>query len=446
MNRRPPSLRSALRRFAVPLALALAVGLASPAPSYADNVVTPGDFTGYGFDQCLGPTQATMDRWLNYSPFWAVGIYVSGNSRACRDQPNLTPEWVATQLRRGWRLLPIALGPQASCNPRFPRYDDDPTINPAPGKSGRYYLARKQGEAEAATTVADAEALGIVAGSTLWYDLEGFDITKRDCRESALWFLSGWVWQIQQQGYVAGVYSSAGSGITMLDDARVNRPDTFHLPDRIWLARWDGLANTSSDYLRADGWLPGNRMKQYQGGHDEVWGGVRINIDRNWLDLGAGSVAAPEDHCSGTQVNFWVYDPLQVGAANPMKVKALKCLLQEKGYYAGPVNGNYASLLDAVHAWQEAHGMPVSDYWSRKNWMSILADGSRQVVKIGSAGRGVRRLQRALNASGHVRLGVKGVFDAGTDAAVRVWQKRAGVEVTGVVSAKQWLALQQGAR
>ena len=33
---------------------------------------------------------------------------------------------------------------------------------------------------------------------------------------------------------------------------------------------------------------PGGRMKQFQGGHDETWGGVTINIDRNYLDLGSG--------------------------------------------------------------------------------------------------------------------------------------------------------------
>ena len=87
---------------------------------------------------------------------------------------------------------------------------------------------------------------------------------------------------------MSGVYSSVGSGIKMLDDARVQRPGVFTLPDRIWLARWDGVANTSSDYILEDGWRPGGRVKQYKGGHDERWGGVKINIDTNYLDLGNG--------------------------------------------------------------------------------------------------------------------------------------------------------------
>ena len=62
----------------------------------------------------------------------------------------------------------------------------------------------------------------------------------------------------------------------------------------IWIARWDGKANTSTSYIRNDGWRPGGRVKQYQGGHNETWGGVTINIDRNFLDVGKGSWAPPE--------------------------------------------------------------------------------------------------------------------------------------------------------
>jgi hypothetical protein len=85
--------------------------VAVAAPAQATNVATPGNFTGYGFDQCLAPSQKAMDAWLYNSPFWAVGIYISGDSRACPVQPNLTPTWVSTQLANGWRLLPITLGP-----------------------------------------------------------------------------------------------------------------------------------------------------------------------------------------------------------------------------------------------------------------------------------------------------------------------------------------------
>jgi hypothetical protein len=421
------------------------------APAHADNVATPGDFTGYGFDQCLGPTQEAMNRWLTHSPFLAVGIYISGDSRACRSQPNLTPRWVATQLRKGWRLLPITLGPQASCQPRFPRYGDDETIVPTPGRTNRYPAARRQGRAEAVKAVEAAQALGLVPGSTLWYDLEGFDSTNTHCRESALAFLSAWTWKLHGLDFVSGVYSSASSGIAMLDDARVNRPGKFDLPDQIWIARWDGVANTSTSYIREDGWRQA-RVKQYRGGHDEVWGGVRINIDSNYLDVGRGSWAPAETHCDGVAVNHRNYTALRPATADrtpdPVLVKALQCLLQEKGVYAGRLNGRFnLRTLAAVHAWQEAHGFAVADRWSRPNWMSLLVNGRTSVLKFGSAGAEVRRLQRALNAaSNRANLPVDGVFGTRTGAALRAWQERAGVETTGIAASPSWRALRAGQR
>ena len=242
--------------------------------------------------------------------FLAVGIYISGASRGCREQANLTPDWVSTQLRNGWRLLPITLGPQASCHPNFPRYGNDPRISPDPTDS--YAKARAQGRLEANRAVAAAQALGIVPGSTLWYDLEGTTgLLTGHCRESALRFMHAWTNRLHTLNYVSGFYSSAGSGIKIMDDARVNRPGIFSLPDYLWVARWDGVANTSVEtkYLRTDGWTPHRRVKQYMGGHDETWGGVTVNIDRDFLDVGRGSVAAAETHCNGIRVNFPQYTP-----------------------------------------------------------------------------------------------------------------------------------------
>ena len=42
----------------------LAAGLVLASPASAGNRVTPGSFTGYGFDQCTAPTQRSMDAWL----------------------------------------------------------------------------------------------------------------------------------------------------------------------------------------------------------------------------------------------------------------------------------------------------------------------------------------------------------------------------------------------
>ncbi|WP_395690607.1 glycoside hydrolase domain-containing protein [Nocardioides sp.] len=468
----PPARHPLRRTLAVLAGSALAVGLlttattggqavaegpgrtaAVPGKATATNPVTPGDFTGYGFDQCHTPDQATMDRWLQSSPFLAVGVYMSGASRACRDQPNLTATWVQTQLARGWRILPITLGPQASCQPRFPRYGNDPKISPLPGKNNWYGRARSQGRTEAGRAVNAATALRITPGSTLWYDLEGFDLGNRRCRESALAFLSAWSTQIRALGYVSGVYSSAGSGIKMLDDARYTERAGIALPDQIWLARWDGRADTTTEarYLRADGWQPHARVKQYQGGHDERWGGVTINIDRDFLDVGQGSVGGPERHCNGVRISLGRY-PVLVPANETQKpprraVKVLQCLLQEAGMYRGKLNSFYGNgTQQAAQAWQARTGAPVSTTWSTRNWMSLLVAGDHPVLKYGSAGPVVRRVQRALNAAVErtAPLHATGVFDATLTIAVKAYQKSLRLEQSGVVSTQTWRALMAG--
>ena len=415
------------------------------------NPVTPGNFTGYGFDQCLAPTQKKMDVWLEHSPFLAVGIYISGNSRACRNQPNLTPAWVSTQLAKGWRLLPITLGPQSSCVGRFPRYGAkiDPTISNV--STNKYAAARAQAKAEADKAVAAAQALGIVPGSTLWYDLEGWSNYKNaTCRESALAFLTKWTQRIRNRGYVSGVYSSAGSGMKILDDARAARRADVVVPDQIWVARWDNVANTSTSYLRSDGWLPGRRMKQYQGGHNETWGGVTINIDRNYLDLG-NSTPAPETHCGGVRVDV-AYRKIKPRTAayraDPAQVKALQCLLREKAGYPGKITGNFNKRTRATaQAWQRRTGLGVSSHWRKKDWISLHAAGSRPVLKIGSRGSDVRRVQRALQiALPGSRVVVNGVYDAAMASAVTAYRKKVGLPAYGIVHSATWAKLAAGAR
>ncbi len=469
----PASVRTTLTRLALAAtAAALTVGGLTPAPAGAEgdtpsapagparvakqlftNPVTPGTYTGLGFDQCHAPEQYKMDAWLAASPYRAVGIYISGASRGCRDQPNLTPTWISTQLTNGWRLLPITLGPQANCHPGFPRYGNDPVISGKVNQQGQYAKASRQGTTEASTAVAAAQALGIVPGSTLWYDLEGYDVTNNGCRESSLWFLSAWTQQLHALGYVSGVYSSAGSGIKSLDDARVLRPGVFALPDQIWIARWDGQANTSTTYIRSDGWMPGGRMKQFQGGHNEKWGGVTINIDRNYLDLHSETAApAPQSHCQGTPVDQANYprlkSPSRSHKPNPAQVTALKCLLKEQGVFHGRLKGAWTKrLTKSVKHWQRQVGLNRTAMFSRSAWMTLLSAGPATVLNLGSSGEDVRRVQRALNAaSAKYKLPISGTLDPVTQAAVVAWQSKNGIAENGVVGPASWAALQAGNR
>jgi peptidoglycan hydrolase-like protein with peptidoglycan-binding domain len=411
----------------------------------AGNVVTPGSFTGYAFDQCTAPNQAAMDAWLTGSPYWAVGIYISGDSRGCTSQPNLNPTWVSTQLANGWRLLPITLGPQAWCTTRE-RYLHQVRINPS--RTDSYAAARKQGRAEAAKTTGVARQLGIAPGSTLWYDLEAFDTAKTDCRESALGFLSAWTNKLHDLGYTSGAYSSAASGIKMLDSARANRPGAYTMPDQLWIADWNGRADVHTSYISDKGWMPHRRVHQYRGGHDEKHGGVTINIDSDWVDLGHGStIAAEPRHCRGAAgYDFASYRALKAGSTGAL-VKTLQCQLAVRGLYHSAIDGRYdAGVGSAVERWRVRRGLPQVTTMSPSSWMVMLSQGTAPLMKFGAASTAVRRLQRALNAADGAGLPVSGVFEGATTKAVKAYQKDHKLAATGVVTTPMWQLLQRGVR
>jgi hypothetical protein len=405
----------------------------------ASSVVTPGDFTGYGFDQCHTPSQRDMNHWLRSSPYWAVGVYISGDSRFCRDQPNLTPQWIDTQLSRGWRVLPITLGPQASCSTN-PRYRKQVRINPNPARG--YSKARAQGRREAVKTTGVARSLGIAAGSTLWYDIENFNISRTDCRESALSFLQAWTNKLHALGYQSGVYSRGSSGIRMLDDARATRPGAYRMPDQLWIADWNGRADVTSTYVRPDGWMPHARVHQYRGGHDETWGGVTINVDNNFLDLGRGSVAKPERrHCGGVNIDFGAYRYTRIGATGDL-VLAAQCVLREMRLYDGPLDGVFDDDLGAVISdYRAAHDLGHARTLPPRVWMSMLSRGPKPLLKYGAAAPAVRRLQRVLNAADHAGLDVTGTFEGTTTAAVKRYQRDHHLAATGVVTGRMWRML-----
>ena len=464
------------RRGRVPLAISLALACAAsvlaglvPAWSATSNPPTPGKFTGLGFDQCQAPSQRAMNIWKEKSPFSAVGIYISGNSRFCRDQHHLDATWVRKQLANGWHLLPITLGPQASCSARFPRYGAsiDPTIDPS--KAYTYAKARAQGRTEADRAVAAAKTLGIVKRSTLFYDIEGWSLSASTrCNRSALWFLSSWSNQLHKRGYLSGVYSSVGSGIKILDNARQNPPKGYVGPDLIWLARWDGRANTSSrEYISDEGWSDHQRVKQFQGGHNERYGGVTINIDRNYLDVRPRAVPAqvagpsgppttthPQDtsKCTSASISRRAYRATSA-TKRPALVLPLQCLLTQQGLYDRDITGRWdAATTTALNAFYRAHGRAARPaarvHANRRDWIQLLTLGSTNAkLRHGATGPDVIRVQRAMNAAGGARLAVTGRFNARTGAAVRAWKKRvfgrAGDAVTG---ARAWRALHGGRR
>jgi hypothetical protein len=233
----------------------------------------------------------------------------------------------------------------------------------------------------------------------------------------------------------------------MLDDAGANRDHRFTLPDHIWIGDWNGKADVQSRYVRGTSWMPHRRVHQYKGGHNATYGGVTINIDSNFIDIGRGSSMRREyRHCGGVRINFPTYRTVRPGSRSDY-VRAAQCLLKEQKLYPGRINGVFsAHLARVVKKYRLDHGISGYSNISRKTWMVLTTRGATPLVKYGAAQPAVRRLQRALNAADSARLDVTGVFEGSTTAAVQRYQKEHRLPATGVVTDDVWALLTAGVR
>ncbi|MDR7254335.1 hypothetical protein J2X46_003328 [Nocardioides sp. BE266] len=402
--------------------------------------------TGYAFDARCAPTQEQMDAWLTSSPFWGVGVYIGGSTLSCRPtptdpgQPHLDATWVAAQRAHGWRVLPIWVGPQASCQTG---YGD--LITPDP--TGAYAAADAQGRAEASAAVARAGELGLPSRTTLWYDLEGgFDVANDDCRRSALRFLSGWTSQLHALGFRSGVYSSVSAGIHALDNADNLSPGSYEMPDQVWYAWYNGRATADIDpqWVRGSTWA-GQRIHQYEAHVPALYGGVLLTIDRNYLELDGGS-QPPRSFlgCGRTRLDFGSYPRLRTGSRGP-RVAALQCLLRKGARYHSKLDGRYdRDVVRAVTRFQRRHDLRPTGKADRATWTVLFSAGSTPLMKVGSAGESALRLQRALRAAGARAVKATGVVNVRTTTAVSRLQRRVGLDPTGVVTPETWAALQAG--
>ena len=428
----------------LPAVLAVVIGLlaltvpaagASTGPGVAKaKPGAPGSLTGYGFDACSAPPQAVMDAWWEQSPYSAVGIYIGGSNRVCKDQTELTAGWVRTQQRTGWHLLPVQVGPQASCSGYADRMSSD------------LATAKQQGSAEAATAIATARGLGIGSGSTLYYDLEDYDLAPDDCRRAALSFLSGWTEALHAANYDSGVYSNIAAAITSLDLADRADPTAYTMPDDIWFAWANGRADTVTDErVLSDEWNDHARVHQYALDVPQTYGGYTLTIDANWLDVGKGSVGSPSRPlCRGVDVDLRRYPTLLPGSRGP-GVAAAQCVLRKQGLMKAQPSGRYdKQTVAAVKKAQRKLDQKQTGKITRRTWVALLARGPHPLLKVGSTGDPVRRLQRALTAALGKRVKVDGAVSKATERAVRKYQRKSHLPETGVVTDEVWERLRSG--
>ncbi len=413
--------------------------LVVPTSASAADPQAPGDFTGYGFDACVAPSQTVMDSWNLRSPYTAIGIYISGSSRYCGDkyQPNLSKAWVEKNASNGWRFIPIHVGYQSPCfknnsSSRVQKKRMSTTIS----------TARSQAASDAAETITALKKYGFGSGSASYLDLEYYARTAT-CDNAVLAFIDAWTEKLHDAGFKSGVYSSGSAAIAALDSAKASgRSMTF--PDHLWIAWTNKIADTDGGpYLRDSLWANHQRIHQYHNNISASYGGNGVTIDKNFLDVGKGSVASKEPKPCSVAMSFSSYPRLDGGDTGD-RVHALECLLKERGYSLS-VDGSFgSSTAKAIDAFRKSLGWGPTGHTTNATWTALLSAGSKpRVLKRGSVGESVWRLQRALTAAGK-SVTINGVYDSKTVSAVKAYRSTNGLSSYDTTESSVWSLLQRG--
>lgn len=233
--------------------------------------------TGLGFDTCTAPSSAQMTAWAS-SPFNTVGIYIGGSERAC-GQASLTLDWITARAKAGWHFMPIYVGWQAAWDALTAT-----ASTPAPATLGRQ---------SADDAITQARSLGFGPGALLYYDMESYSTPA--ATSAAMAFLSAWTAELHVRGYRSAVYSSAATGIA---DLVANRGKMTE-PDVVSIAQWNGVADADLTATPPDAW-PAQRAHQYTGGVDVSYGGVRLNIDKDYLSINNTAAVNPTGNPTGS--------------------------------------------------------------------------------------------------------------------------------------------------
>jgi len=245
----------------------VASGSPSPLPTPTASLTARISVPVRGFDTCTAPSLDAMRAWRKrYS---AVAIYIGGANMGC-GYGNLSASWVRKVRKMDWSLIPIYVGLQAPCN--------------SFGQEIEPRHASSEGTGAANSAVLDAKSFGLGKGGPIYFDMEAYNSGRRVCRDSVLSFLDKWTRQLHARGYVSGVYSSAASGAEDLGNATTVYGRRVAKPDSLWFALWDNRANlVGTPYLLRSWWSPGRRIKQYEGPRWEKVGGIKLNIDSDWV-------------------------------------------------------------------------------------------------------------------------------------------------------------------
>ena len=363
--------------------------------------------------------------------------------------------------------MPITLGPQASCSSRYPRYgrNIDPTINPS--TTNKYAAARAAGpgrgqegrrrprsvsassaEARSSTTSRPSTSAGAPRAP------------RRRCGSCTPGPAS-----CTRSGYASGYYSSAASGIRMIDDARVSAQQPDHR-SRTRSGSPTGTARPTPapPTSAATGGSPTAALKQYQGGHNETWGGVTINIDRNYLKLRTPKLpgsSAPAPAPTGAEVHRHLHlrPPVHAHLDQQVEVPQDRRRDQHRPDRAAAVPAQAAALYryEVTGVWNRQtlaalHRLPAPGLAPAPPTRRVV-DGPRCSPR-GNAGTVLRSGMTGPTSCGcsvpstppRPAAPVSGTYGRDTGSPVAAYQRAVGIKPSGVVGPAPGTPSRQGRR
>ncbi|MER5528888.1 glycoside hydrolase domain-containing protein [Streptomyces sp. NPDC002677] len=248
-------------------AVVAGAGIAAQASMAATTWPAQKTYTGRAFDTCTAPSSAVMKAWHG-GLYGAAAVYIGGKNRGCA-QPNLTASWVKSVSATGWKLIPLYVGAQPSCQSGS---------NPEKMTTAN---AASLGTSDATDAVAKAAALGMKAGSPIYLDMEAYDTTNTACNNAVLTYVRAFDKQLHAKTYRAGFYGFTSSSAKAIANAK----DKTDLPGNLWYALWDKNNTTTADWpFGATQFTGHSRAHQYMVNSKETRGGYTITVDRDAWD------------------------------------------------------------------------------------------------------------------------------------------------------------------
>ncbi len=230
------------------------------------------------FDMCNLPSIGDLATWWQSSPYSGLGAYLGGSAFAsgCNFATAVTRTWVKDAQKQGWSFLPVWVGPQAPCSVYRSKFSAEPAV------------AYLQGRQEAQKAYSAAINLGFTEAMTLtttiYYDVEQYPTGSPACDGAVGQFINGWTEELHTFKLNAGAYGLPSA-------ANYGKWATLaNTPDAVWMATYTEAAYSATvsvspiPNLNDALWAFHQRIFQYAGGHNETWGGAKLNIDSNIAD------------------------------------------------------------------------------------------------------------------------------------------------------------------